>query len=320
MAAVLQHVQGGMWLVLGLALGAMLLSVLVRSAAFKGWWGEYKVRRWLAQDLDAQHYHCAHNITLRRQDGSTSQIDHVVISRYGVFVLETKHLRGWIFGGEKQRTWTQTIYRHRTSFPSPLHQNWGHIKALEELLQLPLQHLHSVVVFTGDCQFKTAMPAHVTQGRAVTALIRSYREEVLDSHAVAQMVSALSHQRLEPTRRTHKAHVAQLQQRHALPPSSTARRKVMPSQPRMTPKAPAVPRQPALAPAYLAAAPPQPALVPPTQAAPLLEPAPCPACGDSVVRRSLPDSAGMARYFLRCERFPHCRFLQPETVEQAPSP
>ena len=71
MAAVLQQVQGGMWLVLGLALGAMLLSVLVRSAAFKGWWGEYKVRRWLAQDLDAQHYHCAHNITLRRQDGTT---------------------------------------------------------------------------------------------------------------------------------------------------------------------------------------------------------------------------------------------------------
>lgn len=104
MAAVLQQVQGGMWLVLGLALGAMLLSVLVRSAAFKGWWGEYQVRRWLAQDLDAQHYHCAHNITLRRQDGSTTQIDHVVISRYGVFVLETKHLRGWIFGGEKQRT------------------------------------------------------------------------------------------------------------------------------------------------------------------------------------------------------------------------
>lgn len=215
MAAVLQQVQGGMWLVLGLALGATLLSVLVRSAAFKGWWGEYKVRRWLAQDLDAQHYHCAHNITLRRQDGSTSQIDHVVISPYGVFVLETKHLRGWIFGGEKQRTWTQTIYLRRTSFPSPLHQNWGHIKALEELLQLPPQHLHSVVVFTGDCQFKTAMPAHVTQGRAVTALIRSYLEEVLDTHAVAQLVSALSHHRLEPTRRTHKAHVAQLQQHRA---------------------------------------------------------------------------------------------------------
>ncbi len=202
----------------------------------------------------------------------------------------------------------------------PLHQNWGHIKALEELLQLPLQHLHSVVVFTGDCQFKTAMPAYVTQGRAVTALIRSYREEVLDTHAVEQLVSALSHQHFGATRRTHKAHVAQLQQRHALPLTSTPRRKVMPSQPRMTPKAPVVPRQPALAPANLATASPQPALVPPTQAAPLLEPAPCPACGDSVVRRSLPDSAGMARYFLRCERFPHCRFLQPETAEQAPNP
>nr|WP_174863555.1 nuclease-related domain-containing protein [Comamonas jiangduensis] len=319
MAAVLQQVQGGMWLVLGLALGAMLLSVLVRSAAFKGWWGEYKVRRWLAQDLDAQHYHCAHNITLRRQDGSTTQIDHVVISPYGVFVLETKHLRGWIFGGEKQRTWTQTIYRHRTSFPSPLHQNWGHIKALEELLQLPLQHLHSVGVFTGDCQFKTAMPAHVTQGRAVTALIRSYREEVLDTPAVAQLVSALSHQRLEPMRSTHKAHVAQLQQRHALPSTSTARRKVMPSQPRMTPKAPAMPRQPALAPALGRRA--ATASVGAAHAGRTVAGARAlPGLWRQRGAPQLPDSAGMARYFLRCERFPHCRFLQAEALEQAPSP
>ena len=93
-----------MWLVLGLAVFIALLSGFLRSAAFKGWWGEYLVRRWLAQDLDAQHYHCAHNVTVRRQDGSTSQIDHVVFSPYGVFVLETKHLQGWIFGGEKQRT------------------------------------------------------------------------------------------------------------------------------------------------------------------------------------------------------------------------
>lgn len=301
-----------MWLVLGLAVFIALLSGFLRSAAFKGWWGEYLVRRWLAQDLDAQHYHCAHNVTVRRQDGSTSQIDHVVFSPYGVFVLETKHLQGWIFGGERQRTWTQTIYRHRTSFPNPLHQNWGHVKALEEVLQVPLQHMHSVVVFTGDCQFKTAMPAHVTRGRAVTALIRSRQEVVLGTDTVAQLVSALARQRLQATRSTHKAHVAQLQQRHAAP--ATTRQKVMPSQPMMARKEPTLPRRPALAPADLPAVAPQAPLAQPAQAASIFTPAPCPDCGDSVVRRSLPDREGVPRYFLRCERFPHCRFLQAETV------
>jgi restriction system protein len=30
------------------------------------------------------------------------QIDHVVVSPYGVFVIETKAMDGWIFGSEKQ--------------------------------------------------------------------------------------------------------------------------------------------------------------------------------------------------------------------------
>lgn len=318
MAAVWQQLLGVVWLWVGLALVLAVLSGWLRSSAFKGWWGERKVRQWLRQGLNPQDYHCVHNITLRLADGSTTQIDHVVISPYGMFVLETKNFQGWIFGSEKQPTWTQSIYRHRSSFPNPLHQNWRHIKALEEVLQVPLQHLHSVVVFTGDSSFKTPMPAHVTQGRECVAYILRQQRVCWNAQQVAQWMQALSHKRLQASRATDKAHVEQLRQRHAAP---AVARKVLPSNggklaPRVAVHEPVVP--PSLAPAPLAAAPQmQPQPQPQAMETPTAPRSTCPECGDDLVQRSLSDALAKPCYFLRCARFPHCRFLQTDALEMA---
>ncbi|WP_163009979.1 nuclease-related domain-containing protein, partial [Pseudomonas viridiflava] len=102
-------------------------------------------------------------VTLDTADGTT-QIDHVFISPFGIFVLETKNMSGWIFGREKQPQWTQKIYRRTYKFQNPLRQNYKHLKALEATLGVSLEHLHSVVSFVGESTFKTAMPANVTQG------------------------------------------------------------------------------------------------------------------------------------------------------------
>lgn len=313
MTAVLQQLSTLMWLWLLGLLGVSLLAGFLRSARFKGWLGERKVQRWLDGGLDPQRYHCLHNVTLRLADGSTTQIDHVVLSPYGIFVLETKHMQGWIFGNEKQQTWTQSIFRRRTSFQNPLRQNWRHIKALEEVLQVPLEHLHSVVVFTGDCSFKTAMPARVTQGEGCIAFIRSFGQEVCTPEEVEQWRLALKQQRLAPTRATHRAHVQQLQARHA-PQAPAVARMVMPSAEALARKSgPLVP--PALAPATAMedAADLQPQR--PTTRPPSARIA-CPDCGHELVRRSLPDSLGQSRAFWRCSYFPHCRFVLVDTVQE----
>ena len=60
--------------------------------------------------LDKRIYTLFKNVTLPTEDGTT-QIDHIIVSRYGVFVIETKNMKGWIFGNPQQKTWTQKIYR-----------------------------------------------------------------------------------------------------------------------------------------------------------------------------------------------------------------
>ncbi|MEO5913818.1 MAG: nuclease-related domain-containing protein [Luteolibacter sp.] len=80
----------------------LLVAVkLLGSPAFKGWLGEMMVIRFGLRKLDPALYQTFHDLYLPRPDGQGStQIDHVVVSPFGIFVIETKNYRGWIFGSE----------------------------------------------------------------------------------------------------------------------------------------------------------------------------------------------------------------------------
>ena len=114
--------------------------------------------------LNGRTYRSLHDLTLPTLDGTT-QIDHVIVSNFGVFVIETKDLTGWIFGDERSRKWTQSIYGNRYQFMNPLRQNYKHQKAVENLLGLGTRCVHSVVVFVGNSEFKTMMPPNVLELR-----------------------------------------------------------------------------------------------------------------------------------------------------------
>lgn len=184
----------------------LVLATLLKSAWFKGIIGEYMVNlaaRWL---LDAKTYHLIKNVTLPTEQGST-QIDHIIVSPYGVFVVETKNMKGWIFGDEKQKNWTQKIYRHTQKFQNPLHQNYKHVKTLETLLGLRPEQLHSVVVFVGESTFKTEMPENVTHGIGYVRYIKSMHHVVLNDDEVRTLIAKIGSGRLEPSIRTHINHV-----------------------------------------------------------------------------------------------------------------
>jgi predicted RNA-binding Zn-ribbon protein involved in translation (DUF1610 family) len=189
-----------------------IVAGFLRSATFKGWMGEQMVRwsaRWL---LDRESYQAIHNVTLQTLDGTT-QIDHIFVSQYGIFVVETKNYSGWIFGKAEQARWTQKLYRHSNQFQNPLLQNYKHVKALEAALNLPAEKFKSVIVFVGGSTFKTEMPPNVTYAGGYVRYIKSFREVILSVQQVEAAVSAIQSGRLKPSMATNAAHVRHLQQR-----------------------------------------------------------------------------------------------------------
>lgn len=174
----------------GLVLAFLVVGRILRSARSRGLFGELTVRASMVLRLDGSEYRSLHNVTLSTRDGST-QIDHVVVSRFGVFVIETKNLTGWIFGDERSKQWTQSIYGHRYQFLNPLRQNYKHLKAMEDLLGLGPRCLHSVVVFTGNSRFKTELPTNVLKRRALVPYIRSKTETLLSAKQVEDAIRSL---------------------------------------------------------------------------------------------------------------------------------
>lgn len=183
----------------------ILVSVL-KSPWFKGLLGEFALNLVARLALNKKDYHRINNVTLPTENGST-QIDHIIVSVFGVFVIETKNMKGWIFGGEHQKTWTQKIYKHSSKFQNPLHQNYKHVRVLQSFLGLKDHQLHSVVAFVGESTFKTAMPDNVTSGMGYIGYIKSKTTWVLTPLEVVATVEKIKAARLVRSAKTGRDHV-----------------------------------------------------------------------------------------------------------------
>jgi len=197
------QVMGILWFLIPI----FIILTIVKTAWFKGLVGEFIVNVSSNFFLDKEIYHLVKNVTLPTEDGST-QIDHIIVSKFGVFVIETKNMKGWIFGSPHQKTWTQKIYKHSSKFQNPLHQNYKHIKTLESLLGLNEQQIHSMIVFVGDSTFKTKMPENVTYGRGYIRLIKSKLQPVLSAAEVKEITNKIQSGRLTASFKTNREHVA----------------------------------------------------------------------------------------------------------------
>lgn len=159
-------------------------------------------------------YHLLNHVTLQLSDGTT-QIDHILVSRFGVFVIETKDYRGWIFAGAQDRYWTQLFFRAKFRFQNPIRQNYRHVCAVRELLDfLDPEAIQSAVVFTEKAEFKTDVPNGVfTLSEFVDHLSRQ-RTEVMSANRVQFCVGRLETTRLAITKTTDVDHVVGLMLRH----------------------------------------------------------------------------------------------------------
>jgi hypothetical protein len=179
--------------------------------------GEALVRREIQAKLSSPDFHLLNHITLKLKDGTT-QIDHILVSRFGVFVIETKDYKGWIFANAKHATWTQVLYRVKFKFKNPIFQNLRHVRAVEELLDfLPPEAIKSAVVFTGSAEFKTDMPSGVFTLSGLIDHLKSTTEEVMSLNRVQFCVGRLETARLAITGQTDIEHVKSLQRKHGGP-------------------------------------------------------------------------------------------------------
>lgn len=199
-----------------LLLGALIAVVLLLkffAPQIKGWLGEHAVERVLEDALDPSLYLRLSNVMLP-VPGGTTQIDHVVVSRFGIFVIETKNYNGWIFGGPNDAQWTKTVYREKYRFQNPLHQNTGHVRALADLTGVPREFFKSIVVFLRGAEFKTSMPENVRHTYDLAEYIQSHQKPLLPHDRMQAVVAQIQRKAAGVSPELRANHVANLRKRH----------------------------------------------------------------------------------------------------------
>jgi hypothetical protein len=95
-------------------------------------------------------------------NGETKQIDVLLLTQFGIYVIESKDYSGWIFGSLNSKIWTQSLNKNnRYKFYNPIWQNNSHIKALCTYLHSKCEYFnledddfYSLIIFSGKAELK----------------------------------------------------------------------------------------------------------------------------------------------------------------------
>ncbi len=163
--------------------------------------GESNLLQLLKKTLDVKEYYIFNDLIIPNGSKSTAEIDHIVISSHGIFVIENKDYSGWIFGSKHQKKWTQTFPNgEKYYFQNPLHQNYGHLKSLQNALPfVDEKRFYSIVAFSQRAEFKTDIPNDVFFYDQIPDVIKSITNEQIDTQKVLLTIGKLSHLCQQPS-------------------------------------------------------------------------------------------------------------------------
>ena len=115
-----------LWII---AIIGIIVAIIVKKnmTQLVGFAGEY----WVRKELDKlpEEYLFLSDVMLRI-DGKTTQIDHIVFSKYGIFVIETKQMNTYLTGSENDKYWTVKAGKKKYYMYNPIFQNYGHKKTI----------------------------------------------------------------------------------------------------------------------------------------------------------------------------------------------
>ena len=193
-----------------------IIRAIKRSPSYKGQVGESKVSH-ILRALPRQ-YLVINNVIIPNQQ-ATSQIDHIVISPFGIFVIETKNYKGWIFGSEDSKMWKETFKTTEGKyFRNPIKQNWGHVYALSEYLDLDRRVFKPIVVFSDDAELNIEVTSPVIYMSQLKQYILSYRQEIISQENADLIFNSISKTNLvgEDIEKAHVQSVKDNMERHRI--------------------------------------------------------------------------------------------------------
>lgn len=165
----------------------VILAILIDIfyPKFRGFMGEFWVKQELKK-LPKDKYKVLNDIMIN-SNSMTHQIDHLIISKFGIFVIEMKNYYGYIWGNTHKDKWIQQLGKngkYKYHFKNPIHQNYGHVKALEELLNLDNKYFIPIVCFSNQVKLSKDIKKDVVQLDYLVSAIEIYQDSIIEEQSL----------------------------------------------------------------------------------------------------------------------------------------
>ena len=174
------------------------------TAEWKGQIGEMSVKRILSC-LPQDEYIVLNDVLLPTTCGTT-QLDHIIVSLYGIFVIETKNYSGTLYGGESSNKWTQYLGEQKYVFHNPLLQNEGHVTALSKYTHVSRNCFIPLVVFTGNAKIKASVGKKAVYLNQLFYTIRQYHNTIFTAEQITYYARIIDNA-LEETDDAKRVHI-----------------------------------------------------------------------------------------------------------------
>lgn len=172
-----------------------LLIVYLYSPRFRGEIAESRVRRILATGLERNRY-TVFNDLLIPSGGGTRRIDHLVIARTGIFVIESQYARGRIAGTAVQERWKRRVGGRSLRMENPVHGNRMQVEAVQRLLDYPGRVFQPLVVLVGARGFEPGVPDSVLAPERLLERLRRNTGELLTPDQANRAIQVIHDARL----------------------------------------------------------------------------------------------------------------------------
>lgn len=141
--------------------------------------GEYYTKQALKK-LPNDKYKIINDVFIK-VNGYTHQIDHVVVSQYGIFCIETKQYNGFIVGSKWDKQWTRYAGKDKIPYENPIRQNYFHVKALSELLNIDEKKIFNIVCISSTATLKIKHDGELVSDNTIIDKILSYKDIIIDN-------------------------------------------------------------------------------------------------------------------------------------------
>lgn len=291
----------------------------------KGAYGKYLIYRHLDRKLTGERK-WLFNAYLPRSKSRTTEIDVMLFHSSGIYVFESKNYKGWIFGTETRKIWTQCIKpsehtrTRKYHFLNPIMQNKLHLSAFSALLSDEQKAIpvHSVILFGNRCNLKKI---DLSSGRHTVIRLKDLPETVQSMiettpntdmtavNAVYELLYPMT-QVSEDVKQKHIADIEAELQRGDVAPEAETEFTPAPVTEETTKTAVTVPAETSAEAEGQAAESDAATDTESVAQIPTEKEQICPRCGGVLVTRTVSKGERKGETFMGCSNFPKCRYTK----------